>query len=219
MNFLKHTFATIVYPIYEFMFTGIIESLSELVEIAHEQSNITFTLKSNLAKEFKIDQSVSHNGVCLTVVSILNDTYKVTAINETLAKTNLGKWVVGDLINIERSLLANQRIDGHFVQGHVDTTGVCSEIEDAKGSWIYTIEYNQTAPEFYTVPKGSICLNGVSLTVAESGNGVLKVAIIPYTYEFTNFHSLKTGDRVNIEFDILGKYITQMAAKGMLKQN
>ncbi|MBX2985641.1 MAG: riboflavin synthase [Bacteroidia bacterium] len=192
------------------MFTGIIEDIGEVVAIEKEQSNLIFTIKSKLTPELKIDQSVAHNGVCLTVVDINGMQYKVTAIAETLSKTNLDTLKPGSLVNLERSLLANQRIDGHFVQGHVDTTGVCTEIVNKNGSWLFTIQYVADQTHFYTVSKGSICINGISLTVAQSNKGEMALAIIPYTYENTNLNTLKTGDKVNIEFDILGKYISAL---------
>lgn len=192
------------------MFTGIIEDIGEVVAIEKEQSNLIFTIKSKLTPELKIDQSVAHNGVCLTVVDINGMQYKVTAIAETLSKTNLDTLTPGSLVNLERSLLANQRIDGHFVQGHVDTTGVCTEIVNKNGSWLFTIQYVADQTHFYTVSKGSICINGISLTVAQSNKGEMALAIIPYTYENTNLNTLKTGDKVNIEFDILGKYISAL---------
>jgi riboflavin synthase len=189
------------------MFTGIIEATAKVKSVKKVLTNIEFVFECPFTNELKIDQSIAHNGVCLTVTDIQDNTYSVTAIEETLNKTNLGKLRIGDLVNIERSLTANQRIDGHFVQGHVDTTGVCQSIQDKDGSWLISIEYKQEKPEFFTVPKGSICLNGISLTVAESTKGGFKVAIIPYTYDFTNLKNLKVDDTVNIEFDILGKYI------------
>lgn len=192
------------------MFTGIIEDIGEVVAIEKEQSNLIFTIKSKLTPELKIDQSVAHNGVCLTVVDINGMQYKVTAIAETLSKTNLDTLKPGSLVNLERSLLANQRIDGHFVQGHVDTTGVCTEIVNKNGSWLFTVQYVADQTHFYTVSKGSICINGISLTVAQSNKGEMALAIIPYTYENTNLNTLKTGDKVNIEFDILGKYISAL---------
>ncbi|MCZ2130205.1 MAG: riboflavin synthase, partial [Bacteroidia bacterium] len=163
------------------MFTGIIEDIGEVVAIEKEQSNLIFTIKSKLTPELKIDQSVAHNGVCLTVVDINGMQYKVTAIAETLSKTNLDTLKPGSLVNLERSLLANQRIDGHFVQGHVDTTGVCTEIVNKNGSWLFTIQYVADQTHFYTVSKGSICINGISLTVAQSNKGEMALAIIPYT--------------------------------------
>lgn len=192
------------------MFTGIIEAIGEVVHIAENQSNLTFTLKSEISKELKIDQSVAHNGVCLTVEEVKGDLYKVTAIKETLTKTNLRYWSIGERVNLERSLTASQRIDGHFVQGHVDTVGICKEIRDENGSWVVVVKYEAASPEFFTVNKGSICLNGVSLTVVESKKSEIQVSIIPYTFEHTNFKHIRIGDYVNIEFDILGKYISAL---------
>ncbi|MCK9481463.1 MAG: riboflavin synthase [Bacteroidia bacterium] len=192
------------------MFTGIIEAIGEVVHIAENQSNLTFTLKSEISKELKIDQSVAHNGVCLTVEEVKGDLYKVTAIKETLTKTNLRYWSIGERVNLERSLTASQRIDGHFVQGHVDTVGICKEIRDENGSWVVVVKYEASSPEFFTVNKGSICLNGVSLTVVESKKSEIQVSIIPYTFEHTNFKHIRIGDYVNIEFDILGKYISAL---------
>ncbi|MCO6495924.1 MAG: riboflavin synthase [Bacteroidetes bacterium] len=189
------------------MFTGIIEDVGEVVSIDKHQNNLTFTIKSKISAELKIDQSISHNGVCLTVIDIDKEQYKVTAIAETLRKSNLGELKIGSKVNLERSLLATQRIDGHFVQGHIDTTGICTEIKDENGSWLFTIQYEPSRPEFFTITKGSICLNGVSLTVVKSSKGLVQVAIIPYTFLNTNFNELKIGERVNIEFDILGKYL------------
>ncbi|MCE7066494.1 riboflavin synthase [Dyadobacter sp. CY326] len=191
------------------MFTGIVESLAEVIKVDSEGTNKTFTFKSPIANEFKIDQSVNHNGVCLTVVGIEFDTYRVTAIEETLSKTNLGSLLVNDKVNLERCMPANGRFDGHIVQGHVDQTGVCIRIEERDGSWLFDFEYDASLGNL-TVEKGSICINGVSLTVFNSEHNTFRVAIIPYTYEFTNFHSLKVGDRVNLEFDILGKYIKRI---------
>lgn len=190
------------------MFTGIIESIAEVVEIKQSQNNITFGFKCSFTNELKIDQSVAHNGVCLTVVEITNDTYFVTAIAETLSKTNLGHLQVGSKVNIERCMVAGSRLDGHIVQGHVDETATLAQIDEMDGSWIFYFQYDKNSPH-YTVTKGSICVNGVSLTVVESSKGSFSVAIIPYTYEHTIFQYLKVGDIVNLEFDILGKYVAQ----------
>ena len=195
------------------MFTGIIEDKGKLIKIEREESNLHFWLKSNFTNELKIDQSVAHNGVCLTVVEINEDSYKVTAIQETLNKTNLGSLKTDDLINLERCLVFNGRIDGHIVQGHVDQTGTVKNIEDKDGSFIITINYDEELYNNVTVEKGSICLNGISLTVVDSSKGVFSVAIIPYTWEFTNLHTLQIGDSVNLEFDILGKYIKRLMVK------
>jgi riboflavin synthase len=191
------------------MFTGIIENLAKIVDIKNSKSNLEITLSSSLASELKIDQSVAHNGICLTVVSIENDFFKVTAIEETINKTTVNKWQKGDLINLERAMKIGDRLDGHMIQGHVDQIGECIKSEIKDGSWEYTIEYKKS--ENITVEKGSIAINGVSLTVIDSMPNSFKVAIIPYTFEHTNFHSLKKGSLVNLEFDILGKYLSKMA--------
>jgi riboflavin synthase len=191
------------------MFTGIVESIGEVLAIDMEGTNRTFTLASPLAREFKIDQSINHNGVCLTVVAVEGDTYKVTAIEETLTKTNLGSLTIESKVNLERCMPANGRFDGHIVQGHVDQTGICTRVEERDGSWLFDFEYDPSTGNL-TVEKGSICINGVSLTVFNSKENSFRVAIIPYTYSFTNFHSLKPGDFVNLEFDILGKYIKRI---------
>jgi riboflavin synthase len=192
------------------MFTGIIEQLGEVISIQKEHTNIHFTLKSAFTQELKIDQSVAHNGVCLTVVDIQNENYTVTAIQETLDKSNLGSWQVGSKINLERCMVMNGRLDGHIVQGHVDTTAVCTNIEDQQGSWKYTFTYELP---FVTVEKGSITINGVSLTVVDSKAKSFSVCIIPYTYEHTNFHQLIPGSKVNLEFDIIGKYVARLMGK------
>ena len=189
------------------MFTGIIEQLGEIRQITKEKDNIHFTLFSPFTSELKIDQSVSHNGTCLTVVDIQDDLYTVTAIFETLNKTNLGSWKVGTKVNLERCLQMNGRLDGHIVQGHVDTVDKCIAIEDQNGSWKYTFEY---LAEQITVEKGSITINGVSLTVVDSMAKSFSVCIIPFTYEHTNFHQLKVNDLVNLEFDIIGKYVAKL---------
>jgi riboflavin synthase len=188
------------------MFTGIIEAQATVASIRQEGTNIHFGMESELTDELKIDQSVAHNGVCLTVVAIVGNKYTVTAVAETLAKTNLGKWQAGDKINMERSLKAGDRLDGHFVQGHADTTAVCIEKQELDGSWLFRFRF----PEKFAglvIEKGSICINGVSLTVFNVGVNECTVTIIPYTYEHTNFGRLKEGDEVNIEFDVLGKYL------------
>jgi riboflavin synthase len=193
------------------MFSGIIESMGEVVAVRRDQTNVHFTLQAAFTSELKIDQSIAHNGACLTVVEITDDTYTVTAIDETLKRTNLGHWKVGTLVNLERCLKLNDRLDGHMVQGHVDTTATCISILDEKGSWKFHFSYNQT-PEGATVPKGSICVNGVSLTVVDSAPGSFSVCIIPYTYEHTNFRNLNVGEIVNLEFDIIGKYVMRYMA-------
>jgi riboflavin synthase len=197
------------------MFTGIVENLGEIIEIIPQATNLTFRVKSAISSELKIDQSVSHNGVCLTVVEVTNDTHCVTAIDETLKKSNLGSLAIGSLVNLERCMPANGRFDGHIVQGHVDQTGICTRRRDQHGSWLFDFEYNADS-ENITVEKGSICLNGVSLTVFNSTRNAFSVAIIPYTYEHTTFRQLQVGDTVNLEFDIVGKYIRRMLELGQL---
>ncbi|MFN8348128.1 MAG: riboflavin synthase [Spirosomataceae bacterium] len=194
------------------MFTGIVETTAEVVEIIAEGTNLTFRLRSHLTPELKIDQSVSHNGVCLTVTSLEAETYTVTAVDETLKKTNLGQWKVGTKVNVERCMPANGRFDGHIVQGHVDQTGICTSIEEVGGSWLFDFKYDASIGNI-TVEKGSICVNGVSLTVFNSEVDGFRVTIIPYTYEHTNFHQLQVGDVINLEFDILGKYMQKILAK------
>ena len=196
------------------MFSGIIEEAATVVALKRDKGNLHISLKSNFTNELKIDQSVSHNGVCLTVVSIDGDVYTVTAIQETLDISNLGMLEVGSKVNLERSMPMNGRLDGHIVQGHVDQTAVCKEVTEANGSWYFTFEYDfdkEMAKKGYmTVDKGSVTINGVSLTVVEPTNNSFKVAIIPYTYEYTNFHQINEGTVVNIEFDIIGKYISRI---------
>lgn len=189
------------------MFTGIIETLGEVVAVQHDQTNIHFTVRSAITHELKIDQSVAHNGCCLTVVALEDDHYTVTAIRETLDKTNLGNWNTGTKVNLERCTQVGSRLDGHIVQGHVDTTGECIAIENLDGSWKYTFRYSTDHP---TVEKGSVTVNGVSLTVVDSGHGTFSVCIIPYTHEHTNFHTLEIGSVVNLEFDIIGKYVARL---------
>lgn len=192
------------------MFTGIIEQLGVVKSIQKESDNIHFTLEAPFTSELKIDQSVAHNGCCLTVVEISGNEYVVTAIQETLNKTNLGSWIVGTKVNLERCMQMNGRLDGHIVQGHVDTTGTCIAIEDQNGSWKYTFRYESAD---LTVEKGSITINGTSLTVVDSKTTEFSVCIIPYTYEHTNFHTLEVGATVNLEFDIIGKYVAKMMGK------
>jgi riboflavin synthase len=191
------------------MFTGIIECLGKVVALVKEKNNLHISVDAPFVKELKVDQSIAHNGVCLTVTAINDASYTVTAIDETLQKTNLGKLKVGDFINLERCLLMNGRIDGHIVQGHVDQTGICLSVEEQNGSWLFSFEYDASTKNI-TVEKGSITLNGVSLTVVNSLSSGFSVAIIPYTYEHTNFSFLKKGDSVNIEFDIIGKYVAKL---------
>ena len=193
------------------MFTGIVETTGRVTAIDAAGTNLTFHIESSLTDELKIDQSVSHNGVCLTVVGLNGDTYSVTAVEETLKKTNLGQLAVGTLVNLERCMPATGRFDGHIVQGHVDQTGTCVSIQDQNGSWLYDFEYDPGAGNV-TVEKGSICINGVSLTVFDSGETSFRVTIIPYTYEHTTFRNLRPGDSVNLEFDVVGKYIKKMLA-------
>lgn len=195
------------------MFTGIVESLANVVELKKEGSNLHLWLECDFTDELKIDQSISHNGVCLTVVEISGKTYKVTAIDETLKKTNLGLISLGDKVNLERCMRLNDRLDGHIVQGHVDQTAVLKSVQNEKGSFILDFEYDETATGNVTVPKGSICINGISLTVVNSEIGAFSVAIIPYTWENTNLHTLNPGDVVNLEFDIIGKYIQRLMQK------
>lgn len=196
------------------MFSGIVEEAATVIKLTADQGNLHLTLKCSFVKELKIDQSVSHNGVCLTVVNLEEDTYTVTAIKETLERSNLGLLHVGDKVNLERSMLMNGRLDGHIVQGHVDQTAVCTQVDEADGSWYYTFEYTfdkaMARQGYMTVEKGSVCVNGVSLTVCNSKDNSFQVAIIPYTYECTNFHQIKQGTVVNLEFDIIGKYISKL---------
>jgi riboflavin synthase len=191
------------------MFTGIIETLGKVVDLKTNTTNLDIYIQSNITHELKIDQSVAHNGVCLTVVEITGDIYKVTAINETLQRTNLGQLKLQDVVNLERCMIMNGRIDGHIVQGHVDCKAVCKKVVDANGSWEFYFEY-EPAANYITVEKGSICVNGVSLTVVQSQSNSFSMAIIPYTYENTNFKNIKAGDFVNLEFDILGKYVAKL---------
>ena len=192
------------------MFSGIVEEAAPVVRIEQDRDNIHITMRCSFTGELKIDQSVSHNGVCLTVVKKEDDTYTVTAIRETLDKTNLGLLKPGDKVNLERSTRLDGRLDGHMVQGHVDLTATCISVREAEGSWYYTFEYEPTSPEHITVEKGSVSVNGVSLTVVNSKDKSFEVAIIPFTWEVTNFHQIEAGTVVNIEFDILGKYIAKI---------
>ena len=191
------------------MFSGIVEEAASVIKIEKEQDNLHITLECSFTGELKIDQSISHNGVCLTVVKKKDKTYTVTAIKETLLKSNLGQLKVGDKVNLERSMLMNGRIDGHIVQGHIDQTAICTEVVESGGSWYYTFEYDPLKGNI-TVEKGSITVNGVSLTVVNSKENSFQVAIIPYTYHNTNFHQIKKGTIVNLEFDIIGKYIAKI---------
>ena len=198
------------------MFSGLVEECAKVVGIVKEQENLHLTLKCSFVDELKIDQSVAHNGVCLTVVSIQDGTYTVTAMKETIERSNLGLLQVGDDVNVERSMVMNGRLDGHIVQGHVDQTATCVKVEDAEGSWYYTFRYTfdkeMARRGYFTVDKGSVTVNGVSLTVCNPTEDSFQVAIIPYTHEHTNFHSFVEGSVVNLEFDIIGKYMARMMA-------
>ncbi|HSD14104.1 MAG TPA: riboflavin synthase [Flavobacterium sp.] len=191
------------------MFTGIIETLGTIQDIQKENNNIHVTVNSSITGELKIDQSVAHNGICLTVVNISHDAYIVTAIKETIDKTNLGDWKVGDSVNLERAMKLGDRLDGHIVQGHVDQTGICKNIENAGGSIYFTFEYDSSLNNI-TIEKGSITINGVSLTVVNSKKNEFSVAIIPYTLEHTNFKNFEIGTKINLEFDVIGKYVTRL---------
>lgn len=191
------------------MFTGIIETLGTIQEIRKEKDNLHVTIDSTITPELQIDQSVAHNGICLTVVAINDDTYTVTAIDETIQKTNLGNWKTGDLVNLERAMKLGDRLDGHIVQGHVDQTGTCIDTKETNGSWQYTFKYDETLNNI-TIEKGSITVNGVSLTVVNSKKNQFSVAIIPYTHEHTNFNTFKIGTKVNLEFDVIGKYVSRL---------
>ena len=193
------------------MFTGIIETLGIVKEIQKDGDNLHLTITSDITKELKIDQSVAHNGVCLTVVAIDNNDYTVTAIKETIDKTTLGEWQVGDLVNLERAMKLGDRLDGHIVQGHVDQTGVCKSVTEANGSWYFSFEYDSKLNNI-TIEKGSITVNGVSLTVVNSQPNGFIVAIIPYTFEHTNFKTFKVGSKINLEFDVVGKYVARLHA-------
>lgn len=191
------------------MFTGIIETLGTVKEVRQDQDNLHLTITSSLTPELKIDQSVAHNGICLTVVAIDVDSYTVTAIRETIDKTNIGDWKKGNSVNLERAMKLGARLDGHIVQGHVDQTGICKSVENANGSWYYTFEYDENLNNI-TIEKGSITVNGVSLTVVNSKKNEFSVAIIPYTYEHTNFNSFEVGTKINLEFDVIGKYVSRL---------
>lgn len=194
------------------MFSGIVEEAAPVIRLNKEKENLHITMECSFTDELKIDQSIAHNGVCLTVVKKEGKTYTVTAIKETLEKSNLGFLNTGDKVNLERSMRLNERLDGHIVQGHVDQTAVCTNVTEAQGSWYFTFEYD-AAKGNLTVEKGSITVNGVSLTVVNSGKNSFQVAIIPYTYENTNFHQIKVGTVVNLEFDIIGKYVSKLLAQ------
>jgi riboflavin synthase len=194
------------------MFTGIIETLGIIQEIKKDNDNLHITVESSITNELKIDQSVAHNGVCLTVVAINEHQYTVTAIRESIEKTNIGNWKFGQTINLERAMMLGDRLDGHIVQGHVDQVGVCKKVQNANGSWYFTFEYNSDQNNI-TIEKGSITVNGVSLTVVNSLKNEFSVAIIPYTYENTNFNSFEIGTIVNLEFDVIGKYVSKLYAQ------
>lgn len=198
------------------MFSGIVEGMGTVSAIEKDQENVHLTLKCDFVKDLKIDQSLSHNGVCLTVVKKTDETYTVTAIKETLIKSNLGLLNPGDKVNLERSMMINGRLDGHIVQGHVDQTAVCEKVEESEGSWYYTFKYDfdkeKARQGYMTVEKGSVTVNGVSLTVVNSKDDSFQVAIIPYTHDHTNFHAIKKGTVINLEFDIIGKYLSKLAS-------
>ena len=191
------------------MFTGIVEEIGKITQVKKTGDNLDISIKARMVPELKIDQSVSHNGVCLTVVSLTDDEYTVTAVKETLLKTNIGDLKTGHSVNLERGMRLGDRLDGHIVQGHVDQTAICKNIEEANGSWEFSFEYDETLNNI-TIEKGSITVNGVSLTVVNSRKNSFSVAIIPYTYEHTTFNKLKTGDKVNLEFDVIGKYVKRL---------
>ena len=191
------------------MFTGIIESLGAIKEIKNEKGNLHITVDSSLTNELKIDQSIAHNGICLTVIDIKDNLYTVTAIGETIQKTTIGSWQKGDIVNLERAMKLGDRLDGHIVQGHVDQTGKCIEIKETNGSWVFTFEYDSNLNNI-TIEKGSITINGVSLTVVNSMKNQFSVAIIPYTYDHTNFKTFTIGTKINLEFDVIGKYVTRL---------
>jgi len=200
------------------MFSGIVEEYAKVVSIEHDKENVHFTLSCSFVNELQIDQSIAHNGVCLTVVKKTEDTYTVTAIQETLQKSNLGDLTTESKVNLERSMMMNGRLDGHIVQGHVDQTATCTDIKEADGSWYFTFEYEPSQVDYFTVEKGSVTVNGVSLTVVNSQPKSFQVAIIPFTYEETNFHQFKVGTKVNLEFDIIGKYIARyLSQQGLVK--
>jgi len=192
------------------MFTGIIEGLGKVIKLTRERDNLHIEVESDLASKLKIDQSVAHNGVCLTVVDCSDTKYTVTAIKETLRKTNLGELKAGELINLERAMKMGDRLDGHLVQGHVDQTGICTTVKETNGSWLFTFEYDESLGNV-TIEKGSITINGTSLTVVNSEKGKFSVAIIPYTFNHTNFKSLREGMKVNLEFDVIGKYLKRLS--------
>ena len=199
------------------MFSGIVEEAARVVELEKDQDNLHITMECSFVEELKIDQSISHNGVCLTVVRKTDRDYTVTAIRETLEKSNLGQLEIGSKVNLERSLKIDSLLDGHLVQGHVDQTAVCTEVREAEGSWYFKFEYQPAEEDYITVEKGSVSVNGVSLTVVNSRADSFEVAIIPYTYEITNFHQIKEGSIVNLEFDVIGKYIARIVRQQLGK--
>lgn len=196
------------------MFTGIIETTGKIVEIKREGTNKTITLEAKIAPQLHVDQSLSHNGVCLTIIKVEKNTYQVTAVEETLQKTNLGLLKVGDEVNLERSMSANYRFDGHMVQGHVDQTGICTQVQEMDGSWLFDFEYDFELNRNFLVEKGSVCIDGVSLTVFNCKKGSFRVTIIPHTYQVTNFKGIKKSTVVNLEFDVVGKYIQRLFELG-----
>ena len=196
------------------MFTGIVEATGKVVDIKNEGTNKTFTLEAILAPELHVDQSLSHNGVCLTIINVEENTYKVTAVEETLQKTNLGLLKPGDEVNLERSMSTSYRFDGHMVQGHIDQTGICTRVQEMDGSWLYDFEYDFETHKNFLVEKGSICIDGVSLTVFNCKKGSFRVTIIPHTISVTNFKHIKKGTAVNLEFDVIGKYIQRLFELG-----
>ena len=199
------------------MFTGIVEARGKIVEIKKEGTNSDFFLESPITDELHVNQSLSHNGVCLTITGIENEIYTVTAVEETLIKSNLGDLKTGDIVNLERSMSSGYRFDGHIVQGHVDQTGTCTKVQELEGSWLYDFEYDFESTGNFLVEKGSICVDGVSLTAFNCENGSFRVTIIPFTFEHTNFEFMKAGDRVNLEFDVIGKYIQKLVSDGYLE--
>ncbi len=204
------------------MFTGIVETTGKIKDIAIEGTNKTFTIEVSMAGELHIDQSLSHNGVCLTIVNVTDNTYKVTAVEETLLKSNLGDLKVGDIVNLERSMSSGYRFDGHIVQGHVDQTGICTNVEERDGSWLFDFEYDYELSKNFLVEKGSVCIDGVSLTVFNVTKNSFRVTIIPHTFNVTNFKTFKKGTKVNLEFDVIGKYIQrlfELGYKDLIPQN
>jgi riboflavin synthase len=217
MKTRKKTLISSCNNIYKNMFSGIVEEAAKVVKLSKDEGNLHITMECSFVNELKIDQSISHNGVCLTLVKKTDKDYTVTAIKETLEKSNLGLLKTGDKVNLERSLKLNDLLDGHIVQGHVDQTATCTEVKEAEGSWYYRFSYVPARDDYITVEKGSITVNGISLTVVNSQPGSFEVAIIPYTWEITNFHQIKAGTVVNLEFDIIGKYIAKIVKQIMGK--